>query len=133
MGVTRRQALVGATVATAGGFALVGRYGVGGTFEQHVADQLGLPRATADGLVQTLRATLERPDYEARASAFVLATTTPARLAMPEGARREAIEAFIGPLLKMENGFVGPYALAGIQDTGRYQPCLLRRDAPARS
>ena len=121
--------LAGGAAASAGGYALWGRYAVGDTFEQHVAGQLGLPVRVTSELLDTMRADLGDVDYDARASAFMLATTSPSGDVMPHKARREAVEAFIGPLMKVENSFVTPFVLAGLQDTGRYRPCVLRRDA----
>lgn len=132
--VTRRQVLFGGVAASVGGFVLWGRYAVGDTFEQHVADQLGLPVAVTNDLLGTLNGELGGVEYEARASAFLLATSSPSRLAMPGEARRQAIEAFVGPLLKMEQNFVTPYVIAGVQQVGHFRPCgVLRRDAAARS
>src|SRR3712207_6650738 len=94
MPFTRRKMLLGGAAASAGGFALWGRYAVGGTFEQHVADQFGLPVRVASELLDTMRAELG-VDYDARASAFLAATTSPSADVMPEGARRPAIEGFV--------------------------------------
>ena len=131
--VTRRQVLFGGAASAVGGYAIVGRYALGDTFEQHVAGRLGLPLDVTTDLLKTLRDEIGM-DYDARASAFVLATSSPSRLAMPSGARRQAIEAFIGPLLKLQEGFVTPYVISGVQDVGHYRPCgVLRRDAATRS
>jgi len=37
--------------------------------------------------------------------------------------RREAIEAFVGPLVGMQSGLVTPFVLAGLRQSGRYVPC----------
>ena len=121
--VTRRQAVIGAAAIVAGGAGWSGRYAVGGFFEEHVAARLGLDVRLATELLEALREELGAAEYDVRAAAFVAATTVPSRLVMPSAARREAVEAFVGPLVSLGEGFVTPYVLAGIRDTGRPLPC----------
>jgi hypothetical protein len=124
-GITRRQALAGgAGVAAVAGFGLWGRFALGAEFEEHVAATLGLEKQLASELLETMRDELGA-DYDARAAGYVLATTSPSKEVMPEGARSKAIESFIGPLLNISGGFVTPYAYAGRLKTGRLTPCLL--------
>jgi hypothetical protein len=127
--VTRRQALIGAALTGGAVFGLWGRYAIGGTFEEHVADVLGLEREVTDALLETLRAD-QGLDYNARAAAFLFATTSPARHVMPEGAKRDAIDSFVTPLFDIGNDELGldyglpmTYAYAGLQRNGDYQAC----------
>ncbi len=121
--MTRRQALAGAgagvVLAGVGGW---GRHAFGDNFEDHVGGLLGVDPRVAAELVESLRGQLGA-DYEPRAAGFVLATTAPARWLMPGQARRAALEAFIGPLVGLEDQLVTPFALSGLRDTGRYAPC----------
>ena len=120
-GITRRGLLVGGA-AGAVGFAYWGRFGLGDTFESHVAGVLGLPEPVTRELLESMREELGA-DYDARAAAFVAATTAPTRWLMPSGARREALESFVGPLFGLEQGYVMPFVYAGLRDSGRFQGC----------
>jgi len=42
---------------------------------------------------------------------------------MPSGARREALESFVGPLFGLEQGYVMPFVYTGLRDSGRFQGC----------
>jgi hypothetical protein len=126
--VTRRQALIGgAGIVVAGSMASVGRYALGDEFEEHVADLLGLELPVTRELLQTMKD--ELGDYEMRASGFVVATTSPWQDLAPEGARREAVESFIGPLIDISQGFVTPYVYLAGRDTGRFVACSVLRRA----
>ena len=120
--VTRRRALIGgAGVVVLAGTGWWGRYALGDTFEHHVADVLGVDLKLASELTSSLRD--EIGDYESRAIAFLLATTSPSQDVMPADVRREAIEAFVGALVGMQSGLVTPFVLAGLRQSGRYVPC----------
>jgi hypothetical protein len=123
--LTRRHVLLAGAGFVAAGGGWWGRYAFGDTFENHVARTLGVDGRVGAELVASLREHVD--DYEARASAFLLATTSPSRDVMPRSAREEAIEAFIGPLMGMESGLVTPLAVAGRRHSGRYQPCRVLR------
>ena len=107
---TRRRVL-GLGIAAVG-VGYFGRFAVGGTFEQHVADVLGLERPAADRLLELLRAELGA-DYDVRAAAFMAATTAPGRWVVPSGLRREALQAFVGPLFGVEQGSVTALVYGG--------------------
>ena len=64
-------------------------------------------------------------DYDVRAAGFAFATTSPSKQLMMAGARQQAVEAFIGPLFKVADGFVMPYVYAGTLKRGSFVPCLL--------
>jgi hypothetical protein len=119
--LTRRQAIAGGALLAAAGVVRWGPFALGGTFEDHVAEVLGVDGALAREMLARARADLG--DYEARASAFVLATTTPSDLLMPSGLRREAMEAFVHPLLHPEEPNSPRLAYAGLRRTGEFAPC----------
>lgn len=121
--ISRRQALLGASALSVGGAGWLGRFAIGDNFESHVASLIGLGERVTHDLLAALRDEIGSADYDARATALVAATTVPARLALPAAARREAVEAFIGPLMDVADGLHTPYVLAGIQGTGRVSPC----------
>jgi hypothetical protein len=126
--VTRRQALIGgAGLVAAAGLGSVGRFAVGDEFEEHVADLLGLEPGVTTELLQTMRD--EVGDYEVRATGFVVATTSPWADLVPDRARREAVESFIGPLIDISQGFVTPYVYLAGHDTGRFVACSVLRRA----
>jgi len=119
---TRRQALVGAGLAAGGGVGLWGRFAFGDSFEGHVGVVLGLETAVARGLLETMREEMG-PDYEVRAAGFLFATRSPSRYVMPRAAREEAVEAFIGPLFNISEGYVMPYVYSGVMQVQSFQPC----------
>jgi hypothetical protein len=121
-GLTRRKALLGgAGLVLAAGAGSIGRYGLGDEFEEHVADTLGLDLPVTRELLATMRE--EVGNYEVRASGFVVATTEPWKSLSPGGARREAVESFIGPLIDISQGFVTPYVYLAGRESGRFQAC----------
>lgn len=120
--LTRRQAIVGGTLVTAVGFVHWGRFAVGGTFEDHVADVLGVDGALAREMLERVRGHPDF-DYEARASAFLLATTEPSRSVMPSGLRREIIEGFLTPLFVAAHEPSLALAFAGLRPTSAFTPC----------
>lgn len=122
---TRRRALVAA--AGAAGAAYFGRFTVGGSFEQHVSEVLGLERPVTDELLELLRHDLS-VDYDLRAAAFVAVTTAPGRWITPAGLKRQAIESFVGPFFGVVQGCATPFAYAGLRTSGFGGPCAgLRR------
>jgi hypothetical protein len=122
---SRRNLLLGGAGLVVAGTGWWGRYALGDTFENHVARTLGLDARVGAELVASLREHVD--DYEARAAAFLFATTSPSRDVMPRAAREEAVEAFIGPLVGMENALITPLAIAGRRRSGSYQPCRVLR------
>ena len=114
--LTRRQALAaGGAAAAVAGFGLWGRFALGGAFEEHVADQLGLDRRLTDAALRRMREEVE--DYEVRATGFLLATRAPSSLALPSSVRREAIDGFVSPMFGLSEFIVMPLAYAGIRDS----------------
>jgi hypothetical protein len=98
-GITRRRALLlggGAVVAVVAG--AYGRFAVGDEFEQHVANTLDLSQDAVARLLGNARQSLGTAGYDARAAAFVTATTWPGAELIPEGARRDAIDALVLPM-----------------------------------
>jgi hypothetical protein len=119
--LTRRQAIVGSAVIGVG-FVGWGRFAVGGEFEDHVAEVLGIDGAVARQLLERLRS--ERGvDYDARASAFLLATTEPSRWMLPSRLRRQAIESFVVPLLEVADQPSFSLAYTGLRETSGFTPC----------
>jgi hypothetical protein len=53
----------------------------------------------------------------------VAATTAPSRWVMPGGVRREALESLVGPLFGLQQGYVTPFAYAGIRNAGSFSGC----------
>jgi hypothetical protein len=120
--ITRRQALAGGGIAVAAGVAYWGRFALGGNFEQHVADQIGLEVGPTSGLLDSLRDELAA-DYDVRASGFLAATSAPTKWLMPHSVRKEAMQAFIGPLFGVQQSFVTPLVYAGLRKNTRYEAC----------
>jgi hypothetical protein len=119
--LTRRQAIVGGAVIGVG-FVGWGRFVVGGEFEDHVAEVLAINGAVARQLLERLRN--ERGvEYDARASAFLLATTEPSRWLLPSGLRRQAIESFVLPLLEVADQPSFSLAYTGLRKTSVFTPC----------
>ena len=122
--LTRRTLLLGAGgLAVAGGIGLWGRFAFGAAFERHVAAQLGLSLELTEGLLTRMRS--ELGDYEARAAGFLFATQGPADGLIPGALRREAVDAFIGPMFGLSRGLVVPLDFAGLRDSAEYQPCAV--------
>jgi hypothetical protein len=97
--ITRRQALgAGAAGAAALGGVWYGRYALGDEFEEHVASVLGLDRDRATLMLERARERLGGAEYDARAAAFLAATTFPGALIPADGARRRAVEGLVGPM-----------------------------------
>jgi hypothetical protein len=119
--LTRRQALVSAAVIGVG-FVGWGRFAVGGEFEDHVAEVLGIDGALARQLLERLRND-RGVDYDARASAFLLATTEPSRWVLPSGVRRQAIKSFVVPLLEVADQPSFSLAYTGLRETSVFTPC----------
>jgi hypothetical protein len=121
--LTRRQAIAGGTTLIAGaGFVGWGRFALGGTFEDHVADVLGLDGAVTREILERLRDN-RGLEYNARASAFLLATTEPSRSLMPSGVRRQAVESFVLPFLEETDQPSFTLAYAGLRRTSVFAPC----------
>jgi hypothetical protein len=120
--LTRRQALAagGAAVALAG-FGFWGRFALGGTFEEHVAEQLGLDRQVAEAVLRRMRD--EVSDYEVRATGFLLATQEPSSLVLPSSVRRDAVDAFVSPMFGLSEFIVMPLLYSGIRDSVEHEPC----------
>jgi len=125
--LTRRQALLGAgAVTVAAGVGPLGRYALGDEFEEHVAETIGLELPVTRELLETMRE--EVGDYDARAAAFLVATTGPYKSVVPDSLRRKAVESFIGPLIDVSGTFVTPYVYLARRPNARFLPCsVLRR------
>ena len=119
--LTRRQAIVGGAVIGVG-FVGWGRFAVGGEFENHVAEVLDVNGAVARQLIERLRRQ-RGVDYDARASAFLLATTEPSRWLMPSALRRQAIESFVLPLLEVADQPSFSLAYTGLRETSVFTAC----------
>lgn len=99
--LTRRQALgAGAAGAAALGGVHYGRFALGGEFEDHVAARLGLDRERATLMLERARERLGGAEYDARAAAFLAATTFPGSVVPADGARRRAVAGLVGPMLE---------------------------------
>jgi hypothetical protein len=120
--LTRREAIAGGTLLAGVGFVGWGRFALGGTFEDHVADVLGIDGAVAREILERLR-DHRGLEYDARASAFLLATTEPSRSLMPSGVRRQALESFVIPLLEEADQPSFSLAYAGLRRTSVFAPC----------
>lgn len=120
--ITRRRLLIAGAGAGAAGLAYWGRFSLGDTFEDHVAETLGLDERVTRELLATMRDE-HGLDYDARAAAFVAATTAPTRWLMPGAARQEALESFVGPLFGLQQGYVTPFVYAGLRDSGSFRGC----------
>jgi hypothetical protein len=116
----------GIAALAAGGIGYWGRFALGKTFETHVAETLGFDLALVEQVLENMRNALD--DYEARATAFLVATAGPARLLMPESLRREAIEPFLGPFFASSFGMPA-LAYAGLRDEVNFTPCVLVKQA----
>jgi hypothetical protein len=127
MTLTRRRLLASGAVAIAG-TATAGLYGrllVGDRFEDLVASELGVSRPTADALLGALRERLGTSDYDLRAAGFSVAVRDPVAAAIPDAARRRAIQAFVGPLLS-QPAAVNAYAAGRGDPFGRGCAGLVR-------
>jgi len=118
--LTRRQLLAAGGVAA--GAAVVGvggTYILGDGFEEHVADVLGIELDLAQELLGSMRETTGGLDFEARASAFVGATTFPGSEVLPAGVRERAVAGLVGPMIDDVSknigylGFVAPDRIGG--------------------
>lgn len=102
---TRRRVLAGGAViggaVIAGGY---GRFALGDQFEHHVADLLGAPVEVVTPLLTAARERIGSVAYEARASAFLAATTFPGRQLLPSWVRRGAVDALIENILSPSSG-----------------------------
>jgi|SRR5215217_3776120 len=121
-GITRRGLLIAGAGAGVAGVAYWGRFALGDTFEDHVAATLGLDERVTRELLQTMRDELGL-EYDARAAAFLAATTVPSRWVMLGGARREALESFVGPLFGLQQGYVTGFVYGGLRDAGSFRGC----------
>jgi glycosyltransferase involved in cell wall biosynthesis len=68
-------------------------------FEQLVADRLGIDAELAKQLLAHAREQYGGAEYDARAAAFALAVREPVATAMPESARRKAVDGLLEPML----------------------------------
>jgi hypothetical protein len=121
-GMTRRGLLIAGAGAGVAGLAYWGRFALGDTFEAHVAETLGLEEQVTRELLETMREELGL-EYDARAASFVAATTAPTRWVMPGGARREALESFVGQLFGLQQGYVTPFVYGGLRESGSFRGC----------
>lgn len=121
-GLTRRRVLAAAAgTALLAGAGLWGRFALGDSFERHVAAQLGIDIDLTRRTLDIMRA--ELGDYEVRAAGFLVATQGPVDGVLPEAVRREAVDAFVGPMFGIARGLTMPLAYAGLRETPAYQPC----------
>jgi hypothetical protein len=98
--VTRRQLLVaGGAAAGAAAVGISGSYILGDGFEEHVADVLGIELDLARELLGSVRDTTGDLDFEARASAFVGATTFPGSEILPSEVRERAVRSIVLPMI----------------------------------
>ena len=127
MTLTRRRLIASGAAAVAGAAAasLYGRLLVGDRFEGLVADRLGLEQRTADALLAALRARLGAREYDVRAAGFAVAVREPLAAAIPGGVRRDAIDAFVAPLLA-HPAAVNAYAAGRGDPAGRACAGLVR-------
>src|SRR5215218_10217105 len=127
MTLTRRGLLASGAAAVASGAvaALYGRLLVGDRFEGLVAAHLGLDQPTADALLGALRERLSTREYDLRAAGFAIAVRDPLAAGIPGGLRREAIDAFVGPLLARPAA-VNAYAAGRGDPAGRACAGLVR-------
>jgi hypothetical protein len=121
--LTRREVLLTGGALTVAGGANWGPYALGDRFESHLAGLLGLPVTATTELLVALRSSLGGPEYDARAAAFVAATTFPGAQLMPTALRREAVEGLVGPLMMLQKGLLTSYVLADLQKRGVPGPC----------
>lgn len=99
--LTRRQALgAGAGGAAALGSLYYGRFALGGEFEDHVANTIGVDRELATRMLERARERLGTAEYDARSAAFLAATTFPGTLVPADGARRRAVAGLVGPMFE---------------------------------
>ena len=120
--LTRRTLLlVGAGGVGVAAFGLWGRFALGDSFERHVADQLGLDLELSNEVLRRMRE--ELGDYELRAAGFLVATQGPADTLLPASLRRDAVDAFVGPMFGLSLGLVTPFVMAGLNDTADYRAC----------
>jgi hypothetical protein len=127
MTLTRRGLLASGAAAVVGAAAaaLYGRLLVGDRFEGLVAAHLGVDRATGDALLRALRQRLGADEYDLRAAGFAIAVRDPVAAGIPRSLRRDAIEAFVGPLL-MYPAAVNAYAAGRGDPAGRACAGLVR-------
>jgi hypothetical protein len=124
--LTRRQLAAGgallAACAAAGGY----RVAIGQEFDDHVADVLGMPLATASALISAAESRVGALEWELRRAAFVVATTPPGRWLLPAAQRRSAIHSVIDQLLQTPGEAL---ASIGLRKPAPGLPCagLLRR------
>jgi hypothetical protein len=126
-GLTRRKVLLlGVGGVGLAGVGLWGRFALGDEFERHVADQLGIDLAVGTEVLERMREEID--DYEVRAAGFLVATQGPVDGLIPEPVRRDAIDAFVGPMFGLDRGLVMPYVMAGLSESAQYRACeVLRR------
>jgi hypothetical protein len=99
--LTRRQALGAGAAGAAGlGGIYYGRFSLGREFEDHVASTIGVDRQRAVMLLERARERLGAVEYDARAAAFLAATTFPGTLVPADGARRRAVAGLLGSMLE---------------------------------
>jgi hypothetical protein len=68
-------------------------------FEQLVADRLGIDTKLAKQLLARAREEYGDAKYDFHATAFALAVRDPVSAAMPESARRKAVDGLLEPML----------------------------------
>jgi hypothetical protein len=106
--ITRRQLLVaGGAAAGAAVVGVSGSYILGDGFEEHVADVLGIEQDLARELLGSMRETTGGLDFEARATAFVGATTFPGSEVLPQGVRERAVRGLVDPMIDDSSKNIG--------------------------
>jgi hypothetical protein len=122
--VTRRQLLAaGGVVAGAAAVGVSGSYILGDGFEEHVADVLGIELDLARELLDGMRETTGGLDFEARATAFVGATTFPGSEILPQGVRERAVRRLVLEMIEEPSQNIGYLGLVPPDQIGIGAPC----------
>lgn len=122
--VTRRQVLVaGGAAAGAAAVGVAGSYILSDGFEEHVADVLGIDVDLARELVGGARETTGGLEFEARATAFIAATTFPGSEVLPTGVRERAVRSMVDPMIVEPSQNIGYLGLVPPDRIGIGAPC----------
>jgi len=124
--LTRRQLLGGGALVAVCAAAAGYRVALGQEFDEHVAEIMGLPRATAATLIDAAEKRTDALEWELRRDAFVAATTAPGRWVLPAAQRKRAIHALTDQLIQTPGE---AFAYLGLRRPEPGLPCagLVRR------